>query len=140
MSVYLALFKKSFLEEYIYKANLWLKIIRNIVYLFIAVSIWTNLLGPNQAAASVKLGETVGYIIVALFIRNLVESNVARPMADKIRDGLISFYFTLPVNFNLHLFSYQFGKNVFETLFSALLVCIKGLRTTHPFALGFAGH
>ena len=139
MSVYLTLFKKSFLEEYIYKANLWLKIIRNIVYLFISVSIWTNLLGPNQATDSVKLGEMISYIIVALFIRNLVESNVARPMAEKIRDGSISFYFTLPVNFNLYLFSYQFGKNIFETLFSTLPVCINGLLTTHPFALGFAG-
>lgn len=124
MSVYLTLFKKSFLEEYIYKANLWLKIFRNIVYIFIAISIWTNLLQPYQNVDSVKLRDMVSYIIVALFIRNLVDSNVARSMADKIRDGSIIFYFTIPVNFNLHLFSYQFGKNVFETLFSTLPVCV----------------
>jgi ABC-2 type transport system permease protein len=124
--VYLELFKKSFLEEYIYKANLWLKILRNVIYIFIAVCIWTNLLKANEGGnpGFIKLNEMVGYVIVTLLIRNLVESDVSRSMAEQIRDGSIIFYFTQPINFNLHIFSYQFGKNLFETVFSTLPVCL----------------
>ena len=126
MSLYLEVLKKSFYSEYIYKANTFIKIIRNVIIVLVLISIWSNLLKLGSVS-EIDIPGMMTYIILAMFIRNLVYSDVADVLIAKIRDGSISSEFIRPVRLNLYLFFSQMGRNFFNVLFSTIPVLVTAL-------------
>ena len=125
-SVYLETFKQAFLEEYIYKANTLVKILRNVLSVFILFSIWKNLFRTNSIS-NMDVSDMMLYVILSLFIQNLVNSRAANILIEKIRDGSIIINFIRPVRLDMSLFFNQLGTNTFNTLFSTLPVCLTAL-------------
>ena len=127
MKTYIEIFKKSFLSEYIYRGNTIIKIIRNFFVVFISASIWTTLLKNNAAVTVLTLNEMLNYIIISYLIQNLVTASIADLIANKVRQGSLVMDFCKPIRFNFYLFAYQFGKNIFNVVFSSipvLIVCL----------------
>jgi ABC-type uncharacterized transport system, permease component len=124
MGTYIEVIKKSFQQEYIYRANTYISIIRNAVYLFISVSIWTSLFASRGVVDGVGLKDMVAFLVINLLLRNITRSRSSYIIGDKINSGEIITDLLKPISFNFYMFASQIGKNLYSTAFSTLPVCI----------------
>lgn len=124
MGTYIEVIKKSFQQEYIYRANTYISIFRNAIFLFISVSIWTSLFASKGVVDGVGLKDMIAFLVINLLLRNINRSSASYIIGDKVNSGEIISDLLKPVSFNFFMLSSQIGKNLYSTIFSTLPVCI----------------
>jgi ABC-2 type transport system permease protein len=132
MSKYLEFAKVSFKREFVYRSNTIIMILRNLIYIFISISIWKSLLGTGTSVNGIYFQDMVSYLVIGLIVKNMIRSQISYTIADKVKSGEIVTDLILPVRFHFYIFSEQFGRNLFYTLFSTVPVCLLS-----SFAYGF---
>lgn len=123
-SVYFEVIKKNFQTCSIYKANSLMYIFTGLLELLVQTSIWYALLGASGTVKGISFSDMVNFVIINLIVNSLVRTSIADSLAEKIRDGSIAIDFIRPINLKWYLISESLGRNIFNTLFSKLPVCV----------------
>ena len=123
MKVYLEFFKKSFLQQFIYRFYALFGIFEEILYTFIIINVWIALLA-NKSVDTITLNDMINYVIANLLIITLSYSGASTVLAQKVRDGSIALELIKPINIKLYLLSDDIGKNIFRLIFRYIPVFI----------------
>jgi ABC-2 type transport system permease protein len=122
VKVYLSIISKSFLCEYIYRANVVFTVLRNILMIFILVSVWRSLYESRVTVNSISLEDMIAYTLAVISLKNLTSARFPLLIHEKIRNGSIVTDFIRPVSFMIASISDQIGKNLFSFMFATVPV------------------
>jgi ABC-2 type transport system permease protein len=127
LRVYLTVLAKSFLSEYVYRANVVFTIIRNVLMFFILVSVWTALYGSNTSVDAISLTDMISYTLVIIVLRNLTSSKLSEMMNEKITSGSVGNDFIRPISFMLSSVAQQMGRNLFNFIFATVPIVVTAM-------------
>jgi len=119
MKKYFSYMQKSFFLCLSYRSEVWLRILGNVVIIYIQVSIWSSLI-RHAAHYGFTLEDMIAYSIVTTAVTNLLMTNVFRSVDSKLKSGDICMDLQKPVVFPFYLFFYQLGITAFQTLFTTI--------------------
>lgn len=124
--MYLVFAKKSFQQNYIYRANTILRIVLSFLYLFIRISIWIALYSNKGVVDNISLKEMLTYILVAQFISQITYLDICGYVANRVKSGLIAIDFIRPINLKLCAISDSLGTVFFNIIFVTIPMLIVG--------------
>jgi ABC-2 type transport system permease protein len=122
LRVYLTIAAKAFLSEYVYRANVVFTIFRNVLMIFILVSVWRSLFESRGTVDSISLDDMIAYTLAVILLKNLTTARFPELINEKLKNGSIVTDFIRPVSFMLSSISQQLGKNLFSFMFATLPV------------------
>lgn len=118
--------KKSFSQQFVYRANTLFSILRSFVYLFITVSIWTALYQNKEVIDNVSYKEMLTYVFMVEIVRTIVTLNISGYIAGRTSSGIISIDFIRPASIPLCAFSDSFGYALARLLLFSFPLTILG--------------
>ncbi|MWC30575.1 ABC transporter permease [Paenibacillus sp. MMS18-CY102] len=119
--VYLSVALKSFSRNLAYRSEVWLRVVGNLVTIFIQISIWKALLSSSAVdGTGTSLQDMVTYSIVSTLVVSVLMTQVFREVDNKINDGNIAVDLLKPIYFPLILFSQQLGNVLFNLIFTVM--------------------
>lgn len=121
--MYLALIVCNFKQQFAYRASLYMKIIGNIIRVYIQVCIWQALL---RAGSSVEqtVEQLVTYTVTAFLIDQITHNETAQALALKVREGSIAIDLIRPFPLKWYLFYQQLSENLFHAVFVGIPVSV----------------
>ncbi len=118
MRAYAEFLSKSFSRNMAYRSDVWLRVVGNIVTIWVQVAIWRALIGAGTTEVSVE--EMITYSIVTTTIMILEMSGVLSQVDSSLKSGQIAVYLLKPVRFPLYLFFEELGSVGFRFLFTLI--------------------
>ncbi len=119
MKSYLFFGVKSFSRNLAYRSEVWVRILGNLVIIFIQVSIWKALIGTGTIDG-VNLSDMITYVMLSTVLSSILLTNVYGEVDGRLRSGDISIDLIKPINYPLYLFSNQMGHLVYQFIFTAI--------------------
>lgn len=107
------------MQSMAYRSEVWLRILANIVGIFIQVAIWTAILG-NSAASGIHLKDMITYVVINTCISTVLLDGLFRAVDSKLRTGNIAGDLIRPISFPLSIASDQLGQALFRFLFTVI--------------------
>ncbi|TNJ66048.1 hypothetical protein FE784_11525 [Paenibacillus hemerocallicola] len=92
---------RSFKQSYIYRSNVRIAFVRNILGLFITFSVWTILYLGISDVKGVTYQEMVQYVIINSLVAGLVTSSIAQKLGQRVADGSIGNDLIKPISVKL---------------------------------------
>lgn len=123
MKLYLMLIKNKFLSNFAYRVDLYLRIIFQIIVLFIQIPLWRAVLGQDSA----EYREMITYVIISTLISSVTASGVIEKINQKIRTGEVAMDLIKPINFVSYIFCDNLGDNLFKIIFEVVPVMCVGI-------------
>lgn len=130
--VYIYTMYLAFLNESTYRANIVFTILREILTIFIMISVWTALYEGRGTVNGRTFNDMVLYVLAVHSCRNMTCSNLYGIVHTKITTGSIASDFIRPVSIMLSMMADQIGRNIFKFIFSVVPVLITGIIFFHP--------
>jgi ABC-2 type transport system permease protein len=130
--VYLYTIYLAFLNESTYRANVIFTVLRDVLMLFIMVSVWTALYEGRGMVNGQSLSERVLYVLAVHACKNMTRNGLSDLMHQKISTGKITNDFIRPVSIMLSSIADQLGRNLFRFIFSTVPVLVAGIIVFHP--------
>lgn len=125
--MYCEFVKKSFLQQFSYKANLLLKVISSFIFLFVTVSIWKALYINKPLVDGINLREMLSYILVVQLLRIVVKMPVSSYIGQRISTGMITVDFVRPVTLKYCAISDSLGIALFNLVTTGIPMLILGI-------------
>ena len=108
-----------------YRAEFFLKIAGNILFIYIQVCIWQSLLGAESGmAAQVSIQYMSTYIIIANIFRQLTRTSFGNVFYNKVSKGDIAVDFVRPINLKFYWFAEQLSEHICTIIFSCVPVLV----------------
>jgi ABC-2 type transport system permease protein len=123
MKVYLVQAIKSFRRSMAYRAEVWLQIVGNVLFLFIEVSVWNALLG-SSVINGIGIEDMVTYAVLNMALSIVMMTQVHNPVDESLKSGGIIMHLVKPTHYPLFLFADEFGKNAYKFIFSLIPILI----------------
>jgi ABC-2 type transport system permease protein len=117
--MYCAFFVKSFKKNLAYRSQVWLRIIGNIVAIFVQVAIWSALLGSGSASG-ISFHDMVTYTILNTMVAAVLMNGLFHEADERVRTGNIAIDLLRPLYYPLCLFADQLGKSAFHFFFAVI--------------------
>ncbi|WP_144935277.1 ABC-2 family transporter protein [Paenibacillus sp. 32O-W] len=138
MMAYFSQAMKSFSRSMAYRAEVWLQIGGNILFLLIQISIWKALLG-DSITSGVGLKEMVIYSILNTSLSIILMTHVHNQVDESLKTGGIMMHLVKPLRYPFFLFADEAGKNMYKIVFqliptlliAALLFGLQPISATH---------
>jgi ABC-2 type transport system permease protein len=124
MGVYVEFIKKSFQQQYAYRANAYIRIISTLINLSVQISVWEALIKGRESVNGITFSDMVNFVVINMIALSLSNTDIGSRLAEKISNGSIVIDFIRPVSLKVYLFSEELGSNVFRTIFSTIPACI----------------
>lgn len=102
-----------------YRSQVWLRIVGNLIAIFVQVAIWHALLGSGSANG-INFHDMVTYAILNTIVAAILMNGLFRDADERIRTGNIAIDLLRPLYYPLCLFADQLGKSVFQLVFAVL--------------------
>jgi ABC-2 type transport system permease protein len=125
MMAYFSQAMKSFSRSMAYRAEVWLQIGGNILFLFIQISIWRALLG-NSTTSGVGLKEMVTYSILNTSLSIILMERVYLQVDEGLKKGEIMMHLVKPLRYPCFLFADEAGKNMYKLVFQLIPTLLIG--------------
>jgi ABC-2 type transport system permease protein len=125
MMAYFSQAMKSFSRSMAYRAEVWIQIGGNILFLFIQISIWKALLGHSMTNG-VGIQEMVTYSILNTSLSIILMTHVYNQVDESLRTGGILMHLVKPLRYPLFLFADEAGKNMYSLLFELIPTLLVG--------------
>lgn len=119
MIAYFSQAMKSFSRSMAYRAEVWLQIVGNILFLFIQISIWRALIGES-IISGIGLQEMVTYSILNTSLTIILMTHVHNQVDDSLKTGGIIMHLVKPLRYPFFLFADEAGKNMYKMLFQLI--------------------
>ena len=123
MKLYLMLIKNKFSSNFAYRVDLYLRIIFQIIVLFIQIPLWRAVLGEN----TVEYKEMITYVVISTLISSITATGVIEKINQKIRTGELAMDLIKPMNFTSYIFCDNIGDNLFKLVFEVVPVMCVGV-------------
>lgn len=132
MNIYLGIAIKSFKQNLIYKANLFISIIGEALSIFINICIWQALYATRGMVNGITFEDMITYVLISNLLLALSYSGISMKLHFQIRDGSVANNLTRPVSFKYINMFEDLGENFFGALFTylpamILFICIYGI-------------
>ena len=124
MGVYFEFIKKSYQQQYAYRANAYIRIISTLINLSVQISVWAALIGSGGSVKGITFSDMVSFVVINMLVSSLSHTDIGNRLAEKISNGSIVIDFIRPISLKAYLFSEELGSNVFRTIFSTVPACI----------------
>lgn len=118
--MYLEFLKKSFQQQFVYRANTIIHIFSSFIYLFVTVSIWTALYKGKGIIDGISQKEMLTYVLMVQFVRTIVKVSVSKYVADRASSGIISIDFIRPVSLKMCALFDSLGSALFNVIIFAV--------------------
>lgn len=121
MSKYLEIFKVTIGETIVYRLNIFLWRIRNLLNLFIIYFLWNSIFEKNQVLFSYTRSQMLTYILLSSLISSFVFASRTVDIAGQIIQGDIINIILKPINF----FKYHLTRDLSDKLLTICFTTIE---------------
>ena len=118
MRTYYEFSLKSFKKNLAYRADVWLRVLGNVLGILVQVAIWRAVL-RGGAAGGVDLPDMVTYSILTTLVTGILMTGLYRDADDRLRTGDIAVDLLKPLRYPLYLFADGLGRSAYQLLFTA---------------------
>ncbi len=119
MRTYYEFFLKSFKKNLAYRADVWLRVIGNVLGILVQVAIWHAVLGEGSVEG-INLPDMVTYSILTTLVAGLLMTGLYRDADDRLRTGDIAVDLLKPLRYPLYLFADGLGRSAYQLLFTVI--------------------
>ncbi len=118
MSVYVRFGLKSFSNQLAYRSEVWLRLVGNLVTIFIQLAIWRAVIGEGQVAG-VTLEQMIAYSVLnTLTFSLLLNYNVTGKVESSLKSGSIGTELLKPLSYPLYLLADGLGSSLYQLVFT----------------------
>lgn len=115
MLKYYFFFKNSMAEALVYRANVFLMLLAQLISLTVFIFLWQAIYAQNSQVGNYSLNELIIYYALSSFLGFVIQgADVAWWIGDEINLGKITNYILRPVNYFWATFSSVLGKVFFK--------------------------
>jgi ABC-2 type transport system permease protein len=114
---YLILIKSSMMVNMVYRVNILLGLVTNILYLFLSYYFWKAVFFQADKINGMTFEQVLVYIIFASLIAASINSGVEGNLTGLIYSGDIVYYLARPLNFQLRVLFSDIGSLAFKFLY-----------------------
>jgi ABC-2 type transport system permease protein len=120
MSVYVRFGLKSFSNQLAYRSEVWLRLLGNLVTIFIQLAIWKAVIGNGQVAG-ITLEQMIAYSILnTLTFSLLLNSGVTGKVEGSLKSGSIGTELIKPLSYPLYLLADGLGSSLYQLVFTVI--------------------
>lgn len=112
--MYIELIKKSFLQQFTYRANALLTLFHSCVSLFISANVWKALYSYQYEVSGIYMYEMLTYILIGQLLKIIVRLPISTYIGNRITLGNISIDLIRPINLKWAAMSTCVGKMLFS--------------------------
>lgn len=120
MNVYLGIATKAFKQNFVYKANMFVRIIGNVLNIFVNICIWQALYANKATVHGVTFADMITYVLLSLLLLMISSSSINMKIHYQIRDGSVANNLIRPISFKYINVFEDLGENLFGSLFAYL--------------------
>lgn len=124
--MYFELVRKSFMQQFTYRMNSFLKILNSFIFLFVTICVWKALYTNKSVVDGIKLQEMITYVVVVQTLQILVKLPVSNYVGNRVITGVISIDFIRPVNLKYCAIADSLGIVLFNFLLTGLPMLFLG--------------
>jgi len=128
MRLYIELIKIGFQEQIAYRFNAFLRVFRQIIFVFVQIALWRALLsGAGEVdipGGTITFSEMITYVIISTVISMLVSSKIVGKIDSRIKTGEISIDLIKPIGFKTYHLFLNFGEVFFQIIFQVIPLLI----------------
>lgn len=128
MKLYLRLINNAYQQNLMYKLNVLINLISQLIGLFITISLWSALYDSNKLTHSVigaiSLKEMIYYVVLSTGITIIIGNQVIGEVDAKIKSGMIGIDLIRPINFFFITLCNTIGNNLFNITFQLVPLCL----------------
>lgn len=117
---YLALFKLSWQNGFVYRVSLLLWRIRNFLSSLMALTIWTVIFSHNESVVGYNRHEMLSYIFLISVLQSIILASTLHGLAGRIYSGQLSHQLVKPVNIFAYLATEDLGDKLRNFAFAIL--------------------
>ena len=121
MSKYLAVFKISFAQEFVYRLNFIMWRVRNVLQIFLIFFLWDSIFAdPGRVVFGYDRAKILTYVFGLLIVRSIVLSTRTIDVPGDISNGDLTNYLLKPVNYFKYWFTRDLSSKALNLIFAAL--------------------
>lgn len=125
MTKYIRVMKNSIAEALIYRSNVFLLFLSQLISLAVFSSLWISIYQQGNHLGTYTLRQLISYYILTSFMLLTVQSvDVAWRVGDDIRLGTITNYILKPINYLGVNFFHALGKSLFNGVIISAFILI----------------
>ncbi len=113
MKAYIAIMKKSFINNMAFRADFFLGLLNTMILIFVNVAIWKSLYGSQETINGISFQMVVTNFVLSLSLANALNVNDFM-IASRVRSGDIAMDLLKPIDINLQLMFETVGNNLFR--------------------------
>lgn len=134
LAKYLALFKISFQQEFIYRLNFIMWRLRNVVQIFLVFFLWSTIFSdPTRQIFGYDKGKILTYVFGILILKAIVFSSRTIDIAGEISRGDLTNYLLKPINYFRYWFTRDLSSKGLNLIFAFFETLILFLILKPPF-------
>src|SRR3972149_9535968 len=134
MKRYLAVFKISFAQEFVYRLNFIMWRFRNVVQVFLIFFLWDSIFSsPGKVVFGYDRSKILTYIFSLFVVKSLVSSSRSVDIAGDISRGDLTNYLLKPVSYFKYWFTRDISSKSLNLLFAAVEFSLLYLILKPPF-------
>ena len=123
MNLYAGFLRKSFLQRFMFRSEVVLEILGNLIQMLVRVSIWTALLAGGSQRG-ITLETMITYTILGFIVGTLTRTNLGNALAGRVQSGMIALDLIRPVNLKFYLMCEDFSNNLYRLITSGVIVTV----------------
>jgi len=125
--MYIEMWKNSFKQCLVYRANTIIRLFTSFVYLFVTVNIWQALYRNVDMVDGVSLSDMITYVLIVQILVCFRRLQLSRYYGQRIINGNVSIDFIRPVSLKYSAFATVSGEVVFQIIFFSVPMLILGV-------------
>jgi len=115
MGKYYLFFKNSISESLVYRTNVFILLISQIISLSIFIMLWTAIYKEGNTVGNYSIGSLIAYYVVSTIIAFIIQGvDVAWRISDDIRMGNVTNFILKPIDYFWSTMSIVAGKSIFN--------------------------
>lgn len=123
---YLKVFQINIQSSLVYRLDFVMNLISGVVPLLVQFFIWTNIFKYNsyKSIMGYSLKSMIVYVIIAIAISKLIQSNAHNTIADEIKNGMLNQYLAKPLSHINYWISSEIGSRFLYSTFLYIVFCL----------------
>lgn len=119
MKPYLLFSLKSFSVQLSYRAEVWLRLLGNVLGIFIQIAIWKAVMYSGQTNG-ISFEQMITYTILNSFLSIMLLTDVYTKVGKRLKSGDIAIDFIKPLRYPFFLLFDRLGTSLYQLMFIAI--------------------